>query len=124
MNKTDFGIKDVRRLPVSGAFHTPLMKSAVRPLSKALSKVEFKKPLVHVHANCTGYRYTLPQVGKLLTQQLTEPVRLEQTLHTVYSRPDGDDFPHTFEVGPGKQLGLFIRKTNRKAFANYESVSV
>lgn len=56
--------------------------------------------------------------------QITRPLCWEQSLHALFSRPDGAPFPRTVEVGPGRQLGATLRMVNTKAFARYESVEV
>lgn len=61
-------------------------------------------------------------MSKLLTEQLYKPVKWEQTMHVLYSRPDGEAFPYTFEVGPGKQLGSILKMINVKAFSQYKNV--
>ncbi|KAJ8386686.1 hypothetical protein AAFF_G00168020 [Aldrovandia affinis] len=115
----------VRPLPVSGAFHTPLMEPAVGPLRDVLRKVEIGRPQISVYSNADGKRYMHGEhVRKLLLKQLVSPVKWEQTLHALYERRQGQDFPHTYEVGPGKQLGSTLQKCNLKAFRSYTHVDV
>lgn len=63
-------------------------------------------------------------VRRQLVKQLVSPVKWEQTLHEIYERTSGKTFPHTYEVGPGKQLGSTLQKCNRKAFTSYTHVEV
>ncbi|XP_050395824.1 malonyl-CoA-acyl carrier protein transacylase, mitochondrial [Patella vulgata] len=124
-NKQDFNIKRTKRLPVSGAFHTQLMESACEPVVRALKNVEIKKPLFRVHSNVTTKRYhTDSEVVKLLRQQIIKPVKWEQILHTLYSRPQGEHFPNTYEVGPGKQMGTLLKIVNSKAHQSYTNIDV
>ncbi|KAK6184743.1 hypothetical protein SNE40_007146 [Patella caerulea] len=124
-NKQDFNIKRTKRLPVSGAFHTQLMESACEPVVKALKNVEIKKPLFRVHSNVTTKRYhTNSEVVKLLRQQIVKPVKWEQILHTLYSRQQGENFPSTYEVGPGKQMGTLLKVVNSKAHQSYTNIDV
>lgn len=112
-------------LPVSGAFHTRLMEPAVEPLARALESVSVKKPLVSVHSNVDGNRYTHPKhVPKLLLRQVVSPVKWEQTMHAVYERKRGTEFPRTFEVGPGQQLGSVLKSCNLQAWKAYGHVDV
>ncbi|XP_059361295.1 malonyl-CoA-acyl carrier protein transacylase, mitochondrial [Carassius carassius] len=114
-----------RLLPVSGAFHTALMETAVEPLGDVLRKIEVRRPEISVHSNVDGKRYMHDKhVRDQLTKQLVSPVKWEQTLHEIYERAQGQEFPHTYEVGPGTQLGSTLQKCNMKAFKNYTHVDV
>ncbi|XP_042258450.1 malonyl-CoA-acyl carrier protein transacylase, mitochondrial isoform X2 [Thunnus maccoyii] len=112
-------------LPVSGAFHTELMKSATEPLREVLRQVEVRRPEINVYSNVDGKRYmNESHVRRQLVKQLVSPVKWEQTLHEIFERMQGEKFPHTYEVGPGKQLGATLQKCNRKAFNTYTHVDV
>lgn len=112
-------------LPVSGAFHTRLMEPALEPLAQVLKAVEVRKPLVSVHSNVDGNRYMHPgHIQKLLVQQVVSPVKWEQTMHALYERKKGTEFPKTFEVGPGKQLGAILKSCNLQAWKSYSNVEV
>ena len=50
-NKSDFKIRRSARLPVSGAFHTPLMEPAVEPFKLALNNTKIKDPRVPIYSN-------------------------------------------------------------------------
>lgn len=114
-----------RMLPVSGAFHTALMEPAVEPLRDVLRRIEIRCPEITVHSNVDGKRYMHDKhIQKQLAKQLVSPVKWEQTLHEIYERAQGRDFPHTYEVGPGRQLGSTLQKCNMKAFKNYTHVDV
>ncbi|KAL0195521.1 hypothetical protein M9458_009093, partial [Cirrhinus mrigala] len=89
-----------RLLPVSGAFHTALMEPAI----------EVRRPEISVHSNVDGKRYMHDKhICNQLAKQLVSPVKWEQTLHEIYERAQGQDFPHTYEVGPGRQLGSTLQ---------------
>ncbi|KAK7115467.1 malonyl-CoA-acyl carrier protein transacylase, mitochondrial-like [Littorina saxatilis] len=120
-----FGIRRTKRLPVSGAFHTGLMSPAQKPVKKALEKVTLRFPEIPVYSNVTGARFRHPsKVAELLTAQIVAPVKWEQTLHVVYSRPQGEAFPSTFEAGPGNQLGTLLKLVNIRAHEKYTHVDV
>ncbi|XP_070710223.1 malonyl-CoA-acyl carrier protein transacylase, mitochondrial [Pempheris klunzingeri] len=113
------------RLPVSGAFHTELMKSAAEPLREVLRQVEVRRPEINVYSNVDGKRYmNESHLRRQLVKQVVSPVKWEQTLHEIYERTQGEKFPHTYEIGPGKQLGATLQRCNRKAFQNYTHVEV
>ena len=120
-----FGIRRTKRLPVSGAFHTKLMSSAQKPLKDALGKITLSSPEIPVYSNVTASRYRQPnKIAEFLSQQITEPVKWEQIMHVMYSRPQGEEFPSTFESGPGYQLGTLLKLVNLKAHEKYTHVGV
>ncbi|VDP82196.1 unnamed protein product [Echinostoma caproni] len=125
-NAAQFGIRRVKRLQVSGAFHTPLMESATKPFSNAFASVgEIKTPAIPVLSavDLVPYRSS-DNIKRKLVSQLVRPVLWEQTLQAMYERPPGAPFPVTVEPGPGRQLGAMLRMVNRKAFERYKSIEV
>ncbi|XP_073840148.1 malonyl-CoA-acyl carrier protein transacylase beg [Musca autumnalis] len=109
-------IRRMKRLPVSGAFHTPLMEAAVEPFAKALKKIPLQEPMIRVYSNVDGKPYKhVPHILKQLPKQIVRPVKWEQTMHQMYERQQGLDFPRTFECGPGKGLVQILEKVNAKA---------
>ncbi|CAJ1054794.1 malonyl-CoA-acyl carrier protein transacylase%2C mitochondrial [Xyrichtys novacula] len=115
----------IKPLPVSGAFHTELMECATEPLREVLRQVEINRPEINVYSNVDGKRYmNASHIRRQLVKQLVSPVKWEQTLHEIFERTQGTNFPHTYEVGPGKQLRSTLQKCNRKASTNYAHVEV
>ncbi|XP_005187564.1 probable malonyl-CoA-acyl carrier protein transacylase, mitochondrial [Musca domestica] len=109
-------IRRIKRLPVSGAFHTPLMEDAIEPFAKALKKIPLEEPIIRVYSNVDGKPYKhVPHILKQLPKQIVKPVKWEQTMHQMYERQQGLDFPRTFECGPGKGLVQILEKVNAKA---------
>jgi len=103
------GAKRAIRLPVGGAFHSPLMKSAHAALEQAINETIFSHPICPIYQNVTAQAVTdAAQIKTNLIAQLTAPVRWTQSTLNMIS--DGaTDF---VEVGPGKVLQGLIRKTN------------
>lgn len=61
----------MKRLAVSGAFHSKLMEPAVKPFIAALSKVEISDPVVTVYSNVNGRKYKdAEQIKRQLPQQV------------------------------------------------------
>ena len=65
-----------RKIPVSAAFHSPLVADARKPFEAALKKVAFKAPDTPVYANATAKTYGRGKASqrKLLASQITSPV--------------------------------------------------
>lgn len=124
-NSSKYHFRRAKVLPVSGAFHTRLMEPAMEPLAQVLKTITLRKPLVSVYSNVSGNKYSDPRhIRKLLVRQLVSPVKWEQTMHTIYERKKGTEFPRTFEVGPGKQLGAILKSCNLQAWKSYGHVDV
>lgn len=124
-NKKEFKLKSVRWLPVSAAYYSQLMRPAVEPFGKALSKAKLSDPLIAVHSNVDGKRYkNAHHIMKQLPKQLVKPIKWEQILHVLYERPEGEGFPQTFECGPGKSLSKILKMVNSKAWQSCENVQI
>ncbi|NXY22432.1 FABD protein, partial [Atrichornis clamosus] len=128
-NARKYYFKRTKMLPVSGAFHTRLMEPAVQPLAEVLKSIEIQKPLLSVYSNVDGKKYMHSKhIQKLLVKQVVSPVLWEQTMHSVYERKQGTEFPYTYEVGPGNQLGAILKQSilkqcNLKAWKQYKHVN-
>lgn len=103
------GAKLVKELVVSGAFHSPLMASAKTELKAKLDETPFFTGKIPVYANVTAKPVIDPvEIKKLLEDQLTMPVRWEETIINMIA--DGAD--EFVEVGPGKVLQGLIKRIN------------
>ncbi|XP_034639384.1 malonyl-CoA-acyl carrier protein transacylase, mitochondrial [Trachemys scripta elegans] len=124
-NSQKYYFKRTKMLPVSGAFHTRLMEPATEPLAEVLKSVEIQKPFICVYSNVDSKKYMHSKhIQRLLVKQLVSPVKWEQTMHAIYERKQGVEFPYTYEVGPGKQLGAILRNCNLKAWKLYKHIDV
>ncbi len=102
------GAKKVVELNVSGPFHSPLLKGAGEELGKELGKVELGDLRIPYFANANASKITdKAQIRELLEKQVYSPVRWEQTLYELEKM--GVDT--IIEVGPGKTIAGFVRKT-------------
>jgi [acyl-carrier-protein] S-malonyltransferase len=102
------GAKRAIRLPVSGAFHSPLMEPAVVGLTDAIATSAFMDPIYPVFSNVTAGASTTAIAAKdLLLRQLTTPVRWSEEIRNIAT-----SFPEALyvEMGPGNVLsGLMGR---------------
>jgi len=101
------GAKRALRLPVGGAFHSPLMEPARVELEQAINSTKFSNPICPVYQNVNASPVSDPEtIKKNLISQLTAPVRWTQTVRNMV-KDGGSDF---VEVGPGKVLQGLIKK--------------
>ena len=115
-NKTDFGIKRCTRLPARGAFHTKLMKEAARVFAEALNKTRVSIPRIPVMSNVTARPMkSEAAIRESLSGQMFQAAKLEQILHALYSRPQGENLPYSFECGPGTSMLNILEKVNYRA---------
>ncbi|HET7613135.1 MAG TPA: ACP S-malonyltransferase [Gemmatimonadaceae bacterium] len=102
------GAKRAIKLPVSGAFHSPLMQPAVVGLTNAIATSAFTDPVYPVYSNVTAKPATTAVEAKdLLLRQLTSPVRWSTEVRNMAAQ-----FPDALfvEMGPGNVLtGLMGR---------------
>jgi [acyl-carrier-protein] S-malonyltransferase len=104
----DAGAKRAIRLKVSGAFHSPLMESAVDGLAQALDSVSFDDPHFPVYANVDGRPVLKAERAKgLLLEQLSSPVRWSDEVLALAER-----YPDALyvEMGPGNVLVGLVKK--------------
>ncbi len=95
------GAKRALVLPVSGAFHSPLMEPARVELAKAIEATPFKAPRCPIYQNVTAAPTTDPEVIKEnALKQLTSPVRWTQTVRNMIA----DGAARFVEIGPGTVL--------------------
>jgi [acyl-carrier-protein] S-malonyltransferase len=102
------GAKRAIRLPVSGAFHSPLMESASDGLREALAGASFTDPHFPVYANVDGNAvHHANRATTVLLEQLSRPVRwIEEVRHMAAEHPDS----LWIELGPGAVLAGLLKK--------------
>ncbi len=99
------GAKRAIKLPVGGAFHSPLMESARAELEEAINSTDFKIGDCPIYQNVTTKAVTSPEKIKWnLNKQLTASVLWTQNMYQMIA----DGASVVIEVGPGRVLqGLF-----------------
>lgn len=109
------GAKLARELPVSAAFHSPLMKPAAEALSVALAASNFSVPEVAVISNVTAKPHTdVNSLRSLLAQQLLSPVRWTESVTELATLGD----VRWLEVGSGNVLAGLLKRTVQGASAS------
>ena len=103
----ELGAKRAMRIPVGGAFHSPLMAPARDRLRKAIDQVEFRNAEQTVYCNVDAMAHTeAGDFADLLGAQLTSPVRWRQTLRAL----ETDGFTTFVELGPGTVLTGLVKR--------------
>jgi malonyl CoA-acyl carrier protein transacylase len=102
----ELGLRAVE-LPVTGAFHSPMMESAVPEFFSALERMEFAEPHVPVLSAVTAQPFD--DVRLQLAEALTMPVRWREVMLEL-RRLGAERF---VEVGPGRVLTGLAKRTLR-----------
>jgi acyl transferase domain-containing protein len=94
-------------LPVSAAFHTPLIAFAQKSFAIALKSVKFQAPKIPVFSNVTGNLYSKEPhaIQRILETQLASSVLFKQEIESIYSA-GGYCF---VEFGPRKILTNLVK---------------
>ena len=109
------GAKRALPLPVSGAFHSPLMQPAKDELQAAIESVTFNTPRIPVYQNVDALAHTdAEEIKKNLVAQLTGAVRWTSTINNMIAN-GANDFT---ECGPGKALQGMIGRIDKTVAAH------
>lgn len=104
------GAKRALELPVSGAFHSPLMAYAVEDFGKKLDKMSVRMGDIPVYANVTAVPVTSPEeIRNLLHHQLTHSVRWVETIQNMVK----DGVTRCIEIGSGSVLSGLVKRIDR-----------
>jgi [acyl-carrier-protein] S-malonyltransferase len=107
---TKKGARRALKLPVGGAFHSPLMEPAREELAKAIEETTFNKPSCPVYQNVSTSAETDPaNIKANLIAQLTSSVKWTQSVQNMIA----DGATSFTEVGPGKALQGMLAKIDR-----------
>jgi [acyl-carrier-protein] S-malonyltransferase len=108
---TEVGARRAIKLPVGGAFHSPLMEPARAELENAIDSTRFSEGICPIYQNVTATAITNPEeIKENLKKQLTASVKWTQTMQQMIS----DGLTSVTEVGPGKVLQGLFKKVDRK----------
>ena len=103
------GAKRALKLPVGGAFHSPLMQPAAQKLQDAIMATTFHTPICPVYQNVSAKAETdKDTIQRQVLEQLTSPVRWTQSVQQMIA----DGATAFYEFGPGDVLKGLIRKIN------------
>jgi len=107
---TESGARRAIKLPVGGAFHSPIMKSAKSELKSAIDSTSFSSPICPIYQNVCAEPVIDPEkIKQNLIDQLTSPVKWTQTMLNIVK----NQHLEVIEVGPGKVLQGLFKKIDR-----------
>ena len=98
-----------KRLPVAGAFHSPLMQEAAEAFAAVLRGTAFRPPRTTVLCCATAAPFTDPQVE--LARALTAPVRFRELLQALPAH----GVTRVLDAGPGRVIAGLVRRTDRSS---------
>jgi enediyne polyketide synthase len=102
---------EATRLPVSHAFHSPLVAPAAHQLASELTRIRLDQPTRPVASTVTGNLLASDEnLCDLLVRQVTSPVRFAEALGALADRVD-----LLLEVGPGRVLTGLARQVGVRA---------
>ena len=108
---SEAGAKRTLKLPVGGAFHSPLMEPAKMELKDAIDSTNFNTPICPIYQNVDAIAVSDPsQIKENLIAQLTAPVKWTQIMQNMIS--DAGEI-EVVEMGPGKVLQGLYKKVDR-----------
>src|SRR6185369_16878248 len=98
-----------RRIPVSCAFHSPLVETAERAMADVLARTEIREPHIPVFSNTLAAPYpgAPDEIRRILSAHITAPVRFADQLRAMYS----EGARIFVEVGPRGVLSSLTRET-------------
>jgi len=111
----ELGVRSMR-LPVAGAFHSPIVGPAEEPLAAALAEVDLRPPRFPVMSCMTARPFE--DVRETLARSVSQPVRWRELVEWLVD--NGVD--RFLETGPGSVLSGLVRKVLRKG--GYTNVEV
>jgi [acyl-carrier-protein] S-malonyltransferase len=108
---TQKGARRALKLPVGGAFHSPLMEPARAELAAAIEDTPFNTPICAIYQNVSTIAEVDPaRIKSNLISQLTSSVKWTQSVQNMIK----DGATSFTEVGPGKALQGMILKIDKE----------
>jgi [acyl-carrier-protein] S-malonyltransferase len=105
----DAGAKRAVRLPVAGAFHSPLMQPAADAMAGFLADIRFAELTVPVLSNVTAKPHENSTVKKNIVLQITSSVQWVASIQWLAA----NGVEELVECGPGKVLAGLIKRIDK-----------
>ena len=116
----EIGLRRSIPLNVSGAFHSPLMESARKPLQKIINSVNFQETKTPIYQNILAKPVTdTKTIQNNILNQLEQPVLWKDTIENMIK----DGITNFIELGPGKVLTGLNRRINKEIITiNFDKI--
>jgi [acyl-carrier-protein] S-malonyltransferase len=112
----DRGAKKIIPIPVSGAFHSPLMKSAKESLMPLIEEMNFQKSDILLAMNVAGnFVENIAEIKTYLIEQVASPTRWMKCVQAMMEK----EASHFYEIGPSQLVAM-----NRKIGVTAQTISV
>ncbi|MEI6075573.1 MAG: ACP S-malonyltransferase [Verrucomicrobiota bacterium] len=106
------GAKRALPLPVAGAYHSPLMRSAQPKLMAELAAAHLAAPVVPVISNVTAQAHGTPaEISAKLVEQVCASVLWETSMRALLAQ----GYTRFIELGPGTALSGFMKRIDKTA---------
>ena len=103
------GAKRAIRLPVAGAFHSPLMQPAAGRMDEFLGGIELSAPSKPVLSNVTADVHETAAIRSNMVNQITSSVQWVASIQKLAA----DGVGEIIECGPGKVLAGLIKRIDK-----------
>jgi [acyl-carrier-protein] S-malonyltransferase len=100
------GAKRAIRLPVAGAFHSPLMQPAADKMDAFLQTIDLAEPGIPVLSNVTADVHDAAAIRSNMVKQITSSVQWVASIRKLVA----EGVEEIVEVGPGKVLAGLIKR--------------
>lgn len=108
------GARMAIKLPVSGAFHSPLMEDAGREMAELIRAAPIRDARIPIYQNTTAQPATSADAMKAaLIPQMTSAVRWTETIRAMA----GGGATHFYELGPGNVLVGLLKRIDKSTLA-------
>ncbi len=105
----DAGAKRAIRLPVAGAFHSPLMQPAADKMDTFLSSIALAEPRFPVLSNVTADVHETDLIRENMVKQITSSVQWVASVQALVA----GGVEEIIECGPGKVLSGLIKRIDK-----------
>lgn len=103
------GARRAVRLPVAGAFHSPLMQPAADQMKAFLNQVELGAPALPVLSNVTAGEHAVDEIADNMVKQITSSVQWVALIQKLIA----DGVEEIIECGPNKVLAGLIKRIDK-----------
>jgi [acyl-carrier-protein] S-malonyltransferase len=103
------GARRAVRLPVAGAFHSPLMQPAADKMAAFLANIELAEPQYPVLSNVTAGVHESAAISENMVKQITSSVQWVASVQKLAA----DGVEEIIECGPGKVLAGLIKRIDK-----------